>query len=29
MPETGDVTEMMDQIDAMDGVKSLRILGAE
>ena len=28
-PETGDVTEMMDQIDAMDGVKSLRILGAE
>ena len=29
MPETGDVTEMMDQIDAMDGVTSLRILGAE
>ena len=29
MPETGDVTEMMDQIDAMDGVKSLRILRAE
>lgn len=29
MPETGDVTEMMDQIDAMDGVKSLRILGSE
>lgn len=28
-PDTGDVTKMMDEIDGMDGVKSLKILGAE
>ena len=28
-PETGNVTDMMDHIDAMEGVNSLRILGAE